>query len=46
MPEDNTAYAVELFTQISDEVQEQIIALIQYLLTEQEQCPAAQQITD
>lgn len=44
--DDKSTYAVELFKQVPADTQERIIALIQFLLTGQEQDPADQKTTD
>lgn len=46
LPEDKTTYAVELFKLIPADTQDRIIALLQFLLTEQEQCPSAHRSDD
>lgn len=46
LSENKTTYAVELFKKIPADAQERIIALIQFLLTEQEQCPSDRQSDD
>lgn len=46
LPEEKTTYAVELFKQIPADTQDRIITLLQFLLTEQEQCPSDRQSDD